>query len=38
VLKQFVEDDPQDIGMGRIVFCPVDGGSIFLSSLVASYR
>jgi hypothetical protein len=36
-LKQFVEDDPQGIGMGRIVFCPVGGGSIFLSSLVTNY-
>lgn len=38
VLKQFVEDDPKYTGMGRIVFCPADGGSIFLLSLVTSYR
>jgi hypothetical protein len=37
VLKQFVEDDPKYAGMGRIVFRPADGGSIFLSSLVTSY-
>jgi hypothetical protein len=37
VLKQFVEDDPKFPGMGRIVFCPADGGSIFLLSLVTSY-
>jgi hypothetical protein len=36
VLKQFVEDDPKYIGMGRIVFCPAVVGSIFLSSLVTS--
>jgi hypothetical protein len=38
VLKQFVEDGPKYTGMGRIVFCPADGGGIFLSSLVTSYQ
>jgi hypothetical protein len=37
VLKEFVEDDPKYTGMGRIVFCLADGGSIFHSSLVTSY-